>query len=110
MSPDLEPNPGTLQAIDDDFGQNYRGKPLHSFVETIPSKMGLSSCLVVERASAVLGYPEERSQAINADHRHVCKFNSISDPNDVIVRDSLASTIADMLEKRGSWGTRYKNR
>ena len=42
---------------------------------------------------AVLGYPNEQSTYLNADHRGVCKYVDQTDPNYQTVRNALASTI-----------------
>lgn len=44
------------------------------------------------------GLPEERSQYINADHRHICKFHSEQDANYIVLRNALASTVIGILQ------------
>lgn len=44
---------------------------------------------IVDRESAVLGYPTETSSGLNADHHGICKFSDTSDPNYVQVRNAL---------------------
>ncbi|OIW35515.1 hypothetical protein CONLIGDRAFT_62144 [Coniochaeta ligniaria NRRL 30616] len=45
--------------------------------------------LIVDRDSAVLGYPTEISSGLNADHHGMCKFASKNDPNYEQVRNVL---------------------
>jgi hypothetical protein len=58
----------------------------------------MTSRLVVDPDSAILGYKEEMQIPMNADHRSICKFESPTDPNYVIIRNSLASTVDDILK------------
>ncbi|KAL8675701.1 MAG: hypothetical protein Q9224_007406, partial [Gallowayella concinna] len=44
---------------------------------------------IVERASAILGYPQEHSSPLAADHHSICKFNSNTDENYVCVKGIL---------------------
>ncbi|KAH8602064.1 hypothetical protein B0O99DRAFT_588290 [Bisporella sp. PMI_857] len=43
--------------------------------------LGLTSDLIVEPESAMLGYAEERSQHLNTDHRNLVRFKSQHDSN-----------------------------
>lgn len=74
------------------------------------------SALVVDKYSATLGtkpyirilnklitasgYPDERVQTLNADHRSICKFDSPDDSNFRTLRNRLASTVND-IERNG---------
>ncbi|KAK4214235.1 hypothetical protein QBC37DRAFT_440338 [Rhypophila decipiens] len=44
---------------------------------------------IVDRESAVLGYPSEIASGLNADHHGVCKFRGLDDPNYHVVRNLL---------------------
>jgi hypothetical protein len=46
------------------------------------------------------GYPDERIQALNSDHRNICKFESPKDTNYRTLRNRLASTV-DEIERSG---------
>ena len=91
---DLTPNSGAIQVVNDEFRHVYQGTQLWSFFETVGTSLGL----IVEKDSAVLGLPGERVQLLNADHRHVCKFNDPFDSNYCTLRNAFASTI-DCIEK-----------
>jgi hypothetical protein len=56
--------------------------------------------IVVERHSATLDYHNEEIAAMDADHRHVCKFLSTSDPNYKTLRNALVTAI-DMARAIG---------
>ena len=43
-----------------------------------------------------IGYPDERIQFMNADHRGICKFDTPKDPNYRTLRNRLASTVEDI--------------
>ncbi|KAI1134032.1 WD40-repeat-containing domain protein [Hypoxylon sp. FL0543] len=93
---DLMLDSSALRDINDTFRHYASDLRLWSFYETIPTKPKVLNKIVVERQSATLGYPNEEVVAMNADHRHLCKFNSPADPNYRILRNAL-HTAADML-------------
>lgn len=95
---DLDRNSGVIQSINDEF-RNFSGEvKLWSFYETQKLNIGMMSRLTVDPDSAVLGYKDKMQIPMSADHRSICKFESPTDPNYVIIRNSLASTVADILE------------
>jgi WD40 repeat protein len=94
---DLTRNSVSLQVINDEFRNHADRVKLWSFFETIQTNFGFQSALVVDKASAVLGYKHERTQLLNADHRGVCKFDSPSDPNYVTLRNALVAVSEDLL-------------
>ena len=49
--------------------------------------------MVLEKESSILGYPNEISKALDADHHDVCKYMDASDPNYVSVRNILRSLL-----------------
>jgi pimeloyl-ACP methyl ester carboxylesterase len=84
---------GALQSISDEFRQYSADVELWSFYETQKLKAGGLSTLIVDPESATLGYREENQMPMNADHRSICKFDSTSDQNYIIIRNSLVATI-----------------
>ena len=62
---------------------------LWSFFETLVTSLGL----IVEKDSAIIGLPGERIQLMNADHRHVCKFDDPADNNYRTLRNAFAAII-----------------
>ncbi|KAJ8122027.1 hypothetical protein ONZ43_g1672 [Nemania bipapillata] len=93
---DLLPNCSTLTEINDTFRHYAADLRLWSFYETLPVKMVVLSKLVVEKHSATLGYGNEEISSMDADHRHVCKFDNTTDPNYKKLRNALATAI-DMI-------------
>jgi hypothetical protein len=47
-----------------------------------------------------LGLKEEGRFPLNTDHPNMCRFESLSDPNYVQIRDALASTFEEVIEER----------
>lgn len=94
---DLVPNSAALSSINDSFRHLAPDLRLWSFYETLPVRAaGIANRIVVERHSATLGYHNEEIAGMDADHRHVCKFLSTSDPNYKILRNALVTAI-DMI-------------
>lgn len=58
--------------------------------------------MVVEKDSAVLGYPGERSKALDANHNTVCKYDSPQDHSYQTVRDYLKTQLERLFRNRGS--------
>lgn len=56
----------------------------------------------MEKASATLGYPDEITRSLNADHHTVCKFDSIQDSNYISVRNAL-KTLVTTIRLTGTW-------
>ena len=90
---DLHRNSLATQSINEEFPQYCQDLQLYSFYETLPMAYGLGKSLVVEKDAAVLGYPNEHSTYLNANHREVCKYADQNDPNYQTVRNALASII-----------------
>ncbi|GLB07085.1 hypothetical protein AtubIFM57258_002407 [Aspergillus tubingensis] len=89
---DLKRGSSTIRFINEEF-RNHSGKmELWSFYETYKLTVGLFSILIVDPDSATLGYREEQQIPLGADHRSICKFDGLTDPNYVTVRNALALT------------------
>jgi hypothetical protein len=94
---DLHPNSVTTQSINDEFPQHCQDLQLFSFYETLSTNFGVMKSLVVDKDSATLGYANERTAYLDANHREVCKYSSPTDPNYQTVRNAMASAI-DVLQ------------
>ncbi|KAH8806031.1 hypothetical protein F5884DRAFT_801489 [Xylogone sp. PMI_703] len=91
---DLHRNSLAIQSINDEFPKVCQGLQLYSFYETVPTNIiGFKKTLIVEKDLAVMGYPNERREYLNANHREVCKYLSTDDPNYRTVRNALASVL-----------------
>ncbi|KAF8425285.1 WD40-repeat-containing domain protein [Tirmania nivea] len=92
---DLTVNSALLQMLNDDFRHLATRINLFSFWEKKKTRIGGFEQMIVEQYSAILGYAEEGSAPLLADHHLICKFSSPEDPNYAIV----TSTILAIVEK-----------
>ncbi len=88
-----------LSLLNDSFRHYAADVSLYSFYESRPTTLPVHSKVIVEKASAVLGYPNERQAMLDANHRQVCKFESPSDPNYIAVREALHSVTETILRR-----------
>ncbi|KAG9236956.1 hypothetical protein BJ875DRAFT_455082 [Amylocarpus encephaloides] len=89
----------TSQALEDLNEQfRYIAPKLHimSFYETLPTRIGPKKITVLEKTSSILGYPSETSKPLNADHNHVCKYETIQDSNYISVRNALKTLVSTL--------------
>jgi pimeloyl-ACP methyl ester carboxylesterase len=70
-----------LESLNTSFQPFAKDLVLWSFCESRPTDIKVSKEIIVPKESATLGYPNERSVMLDADHRHVCKFKDRSDPS-----------------------------
>lgn len=98
---DLHRNSVATQSINDEFPQHCQDLQLYSFYETLPTNYGVGKGLIVDKDLATLGYANERTAYLNANHREVCKYSAQSDSNYQTVRNALASSI-DSFRSRAS--------
>ncbi|KAI0886353.1 NACHT and WD domain protein [Annulohypoxylon maeteangense] len=97
---DLTTGSISTSLINDDFKKYTIDTRIFSFYETLRMNLGVSSGLIVERSSAILGkgFPNERVQYMNANHRDICKFESKDDPNYITLKNALSSAVEDLLK------------
>ncbi|KAK9778605.1 putative NACHT and WD domain protein [Seiridium cardinale] len=95
---DIMTGSASSQLINEEFAERADDLMIYSFYETLRMNLGITSAMIVERSSAILGYKNERVQYLNANHRDVCKFGGVEDPNYIAVRDALQSAIQDLLK------------
>ncbi|KAK7949341.1 NACHT and WD domain protein, partial [Apiospora aurea] len=89
----LEAKSELIRVLNDQFRLHYYGIRLHTFYETQPIQpLGI----VVDYESATLGYAEERSQLLNANHRDLTKFSSTEESNYRSLRNRLAITAEEI--------------
>ena len=97
---ELERNSGAIESTNDEFRHFAPDFHLQSFYESVKTTIGISSDLIVDKDSATLGYSNEFSAPLHANHRGICKFETPLDPNYKSLRNSLA-TITKDFTKRG---------
>lgn len=86
---DLDTHSRTLQDINEQFRISCGQLSLVSFFETLKTSFGITKSLIVEKESGILGYPQEISNPLNADHHTICKFRSREDANYISVMSML---------------------
>ncbi len=91
---ELKSNSLTLQEINEQFRNLAKNLNIVSFYETLQTTVGPSKTMILQKDSSSLGYPDEISEPLNADHHDVCKFTSPEDPNYISVRDILQHLVA----------------
>ncbi|KAH6975963.1 NACHT and WD domain protein [Ilyonectria sp. MPI-CAGE-AT-0026] len=95
---DLTTGSTSAQRINDDFLKYANDLTIFSFYETLPMNIRISSRIIVEKNSAILGCSNERVQYLNADHKDICKFDSREDPNYVTLKNALAGALQILLQ------------
>ena len=90
---DLEPGSTSIDDLKAQFSQFASRLVLWSFYELAPTKTRFGQVLVVPKDTGVLGYPNESSKGLVADHRGICKFCSRNDVNYIAVRDGIRDAI-----------------
>jgi WD40 repeat protein len=86
---DLDKQSSSINDINVSFSQCCQELSLVSFYETLKTSVHFTRVLVVEKDSAVLGYPNEVSASLDADHHTACKFRDRMDPNFIKVQGML---------------------
>lgn len=94
---DLKPTSVMIQTINNDFPRYSKNLQLFSFYETLETWAGTSK-MIVSRDSAVMGYDNEKRISMNKNHRGVCKFDRPTDPDFVILRNTLCRTIDKIVQ------------
>lgn len=97
---DLRANSIAIKRINGAFSHYASKLTLWSFYETQPLRLTLFRKLIVEEHSAVLNYPYEKRTPVNADHRSICKFESSTDPNYLIIRNAICVVIGSVLGQK----------
>ncbi|KAI0132551.1 WD40-repeat-containing domain protein [Xylariales sp. AK1849] len=83
----------TIDELNESFRHHAGKLRIFSFYETLRTSIGLTSMMVLEKNSSVLGYPNETSQPLTANHHEVCKFHSPEDPNYKSVVGALRNVV-----------------
>ncbi|OAQ98411.1 hypothetical protein LLEC1_06234 [Akanthomyces lecanii] len=105
---DLTTSSQTLKLINEDFGKRAHDIAIYSFFETLKTKIGPSSILVVDKESAVLGksadgFRNERIKSTAANHCDISKFKNPEEPNYTLLKNALATAVKDLLKDVLVW-------
>ncbi|KAF3074935.1 hypothetical protein CFAM422_002649 [Trichoderma lentiforme] len=93
---DLSANSAYLTELNSLFQPYAADLHIWSFFETRPVTER-PAIVLVDKFSATLGYNHEEVLPLDADHRHICKFGAIEDPNYRKVRNALGRAV-DMIQ------------
>ncbi|KAH6855886.1 WD40-repeat-containing domain protein [Chaetomium sp. MPI-CAGE-AT-0009] len=94
---DIARNSAAIAAINNEFQIFADDLHIWSFYETVKTRVGINSALIVEKDSAVIGHKNEIVNPTNADHRNICKFDSPTNPNYLFLRNSLVKAVEYVL-------------
>ncbi|KAK3360430.1 hypothetical protein B0T25DRAFT_129975 [Lasiosphaeria hispida] len=83
----------TIDELNEAFRNHAPKLQIFSFYETLTTAMGPISVKILDKPTAVMGYPNETTTPLNANHHDVCKFTGTDDPNYVAVVGALRSII-----------------
>jgi hypothetical protein len=97
---DLKRGSQAIQGINDDFDHYSSEINIKSFYETQKLNIGFFRTLIVEKESATLGYDGEQQIPMYADHRSICKFDSMSDTNYKTLRNVLSQVVQNIIKQR----------
>jgi hypothetical protein len=89
---DLSQGSRVLEELNEKFRHVAPKLSICSFYEMLatPVAYGLLNLMVLEKDSSILGYSNEISRPLNANHHTICKYSSPHDPNYVSVRNTLS--------------------
>jgi WD40 repeat protein len=96
---DLNKSSPALEELNEQFRHIAPKLSIFSFYETLATSVGPKKMMVLEKDSAILGYPKEISRALNADHHDVCKYSTPQDSNYVSVRNALKTLVGRFRPK-----------
>ncbi|KEF54926.1 uncharacterized protein A1O9_09369 [Exophiala aquamarina CBS 119918] len=90
---ELAPQSSAIEDINEQFRHIAWKLSIISFHETYATSIAGSYKMIVTKDSALLGYENEESRGLPADHHTVCKFENDEDPSYIIVRDVLRGLV-----------------
>lgn len=98
---DLKTNSPALEDLNEQFRHVAPNLSIWSFYETLvtPTAHGLLNLMVLEKSSSVLGYANEISRPLNANHHTICKYSSPHDSNYISVRNALSFLVKSLRLK-----------
>ncbi|KAE9367293.1 hypothetical protein N431DRAFT_513570 [Stipitochalara longipes BDJ] len=100
--PIITKDPPKLQDINEQFRYIASPLKLFSFFGTRPDKIGVTNAKLAPSDQCVLDLPGESKIALDADHKGMSKFDSIEDPNYILVRNALKLAVSEAIARYGS--------
>lgn len=91
----------TIDDLNESFRHHANKLRIFSFYETLTTNVGPISTMILEKDSAVLGYPNETNQPLIANHHSVCKFDTVDDANYRSIVGALRSIVSSCQRPAG---------
>jgi WD40 repeat protein len=99
---ELAANSPTIDDLNESFRHHADKLNIFSFYETLATGVGPVTTMILTKQSSLLGYQNETSQPLIANHHDVCKFTSQEDPNYKSVRGALRSVVNLLRSSKAS--------
>ena len=96
---DLDKQSSALADLNETFRHFAEKLTIWSFYETKLMRVAGQRLMIVEKDSAILGYPAELSVPLDADHKSMCKYSSPTEANYLSVRNALRSIVGKFVQK-----------
>ncbi|KAK3291455.1 uncharacterized protein B0H64DRAFT_246143 [Chaetomium fimeti] len=87
----------TIDELNESFRHIAPKLRIFSFYETLVTAVGPTSVTIVDKATAVMGYPDEIQIPLVANHHDVCKFSNAKDANYTSVIGALRSIVGSVV-------------
>ncbi|KAK2736745.1 hypothetical protein FQN55_001507 [Onygenales sp. PD_40] len=93
---ELRENSPFIEDVNEEFRKHASRMQIFSFYETLETTVGPKrfKLMVLQRSSSTLGYPDEITEPLNADHHSVCKFPNRQDPSYRSIRAVLKTLVS----------------
>ncbi|KAK2798728.1 hypothetical protein FQN50_008766 [Emmonsiellopsis sp. PD_5] len=93
---ELKENSPFIEDVNEEFRKHAPRMQIFSFYETLETTVGpkIFKLMVLQRSSSTLGYPDEITEPLNADHHSVCKFPNRQDPSYRSIRAVLKTLVS----------------
>ncbi|KAK3309390.1 uncharacterized protein B0T15DRAFT_481111 [Chaetomium strumarium] len=99
----------TIDELNEAFRHHASKLQIFSFYETLATTAGPVSVMVVDKATALMGYPNETPTPLAANHHDVCKFTSTKDPNFTSVIGALRSVARSVVSPTDDHASRKRD-
>ncbi|KAL6714385.1 hypothetical protein ACLMJK_007808 [Lecanora helva] len=97
---ELAKNSSTIEDLNEDFRHQVSDLDVYSFYELRSTPLiGSQSAMIVAKDSSHLGFPQEESIPLDADHHDVCKYLSREDANYRSVISVLKTVTSKYVEE-----------
>lgn len=97
---ELKRNSPFIEDINEEFRKYAPRLQIFSFYETLETAIGPKRVMILHRASSTLGYPEEVTTPLNADHHHVCKFPNREDLSYRSIKGVIKSLVSSYRDAK----------